>query len=144
MLTKEGRVVRGGIMALWEGLAIGGGAVGGYVVWRRLRGWEPSGDRAGETVARAGIEVADRVGRLAEGTGRLMTDAGVAGIRIGGELTSKTVGASMNAMGDVIDRVTPGRHHDEAEPEKPAPKAKTAAPAKKRADTKKTPAGSKA
>lgn len=93
-------------MELMSALAAVGAGVGGYYLWRRFRDWEPSGDRPGEVIARTGIEATEKVSDFA-------ADA----VKFTGELTSKTVGTSVNAIDDVVSKVMPGHRHQE-EPSK--------------------------
>ncbi len=116
-------------MAALETALVGGaGVVGGWFVLRRLRGWNPDGQRLGDLVARTGSGTADLLGRVAEGTG------GVVGmtVRAGGQLTAKTAGAVVGGAEAVTFKVVPGlggpTAHDDATTE---PKDETTAPVKK-------------
>ena len=92
-------------MAALETALVGGaGVVGGWFVLRRLRGWDPDGQRLGDIVARTGSGAADLLGKVAEGTG------GAVGmtVRAGGQLTAKTAGAVIGGAEAVTFKVVPG------------------------------------
>ena len=130
-------------MAVLQGLAVGVGALGGWMVWRRLHEWEPEGDSLGESFARTGMDAADRVGALAEDTADAVAGVMADAIRIGGEVTAKSVGVTVHTVGSLAAKVRPASDDGATEPAAPKAPAEKKAVAKKTASTKRKTTTSK-